>query len=127
MKANELRIGNYINDRTILYYKTGIIRAIFVPDVLLSDPTTDEEWQPDIDVCDPIPLSEEWLIKFGFKKKAGLHGYRWENKGIRIGQAGKTFFIPFGIDEIKEAHINLVHQLQNIVHALTGEELTIKE
>jgi hypothetical protein len=83
---------------------------------------------------DPIPLTEEWLLKFGFEYKVEELGVRFYE--IQIGIS----FISLSI----EGHFNInsgesywymdrdfkapkyVHQLQNLYFALTGEELTIK-
>ncbi len=54
----------------------------------------------------PIPLTEEWLVKF-------------EQKDLDL------FILEIEVNwNIK---IKYVHQLQNLYFALTGEELTIKE
>lgn len=61
MKATELRLGNYVmNLEREIDRITGI-----------SDPViTTEKIPGDIDVwVDPIPLTEEWFLKFGFEKK----------------------------------------------------------
>lgn len=75
--------------------------------------------KPDIE---PIPLTETWLLEFGFK-----------TQGIRIS---KDWFylwyddkkIVFALAEIQEETgaylvMKYVHQLQNLYFALTGEEL----
>ena len=66
---------------------------------------------------EPIKLTEEWLIRFGF------------GTGKKIGYSGNDFIndtmtVILGEHLIKIKH---VHQLQNLYFALTGEELTIKE
>jgi hypothetical protein len=84
---------------------------------------------------DPIPLTEEWLLKFGFKKERhfdlivyAIHptdGILRSLLAIAYHEDGEHFcnindkWIP---NKIKH-----VHQLQNLYFALTGEELIIKE
>jgi hypothetical protein len=122
MKASELRIGN-------LVYKNGIATEITVGTMLdILRYTTPFE---------PIPLTEEWLLKFGMELTDGFsnsrilkiqkHEYDCSNitfnpnEGLlRLsnGEQKGTTLIP---------HIKYVHQLQNLYFALTGEELTIKE
>lgn len=69
----------------------------------------------------PIPLTEEWLLKMGCK--GGYFGknncYRFiEGKGfIELSKTGQLICI------IKDEY---VHTFQNLVHAFTGEELTLK-
>ena len=120
MKANELRIGNF---------------------VYLSD--KEKVWEildgHEIDECDdnpfsqPIPLTEEWLLKFGFHKKDAewyLHPcFELKiivfNKGEFNGVMFYTRTIHTDFTPIySTTHMNYVHQLQNLYFALTGEELT---
>jgi hypothetical protein len=102
MKANELRIGNYIHHlgRVMEVKKTYYVSLI-------------------LDFCEPIPLTEEWLLKFGFEKSS----YYYEIKGIAIslGEDGRT--ILNGCGEVNAKHCVYVHQLQNLYFALTGKEL----
>ena len=60
----------------------------------------------------PIPLTEEWLVKLKMEHNESL------TKGN--GTYWFTLITP-------HTPITYVHQLQNLYHALTGEELTIKE
>jgi hypothetical protein len=120
MKATELRIGNYVYK----YYPSGIeieavneINSYFVNGIGIS-------------AIEPIPLTEEWLLKFGFEDN------QIRNNGLylRVEFHLETIIFWAGIEdedltiesEIPLAYIHHVHQLQNLYHALTGEELTIK-
>ena len=78
--------------------------------------------------CGGVPLTEEWLVKFGFFEKYKSCFNRWNKKGFSLndneddnGDLQGVFYYDFKL-EIKH-----VHQLQNLYKALTGEELTIKE
>lgn len=123
MKANELRIGNDINigGSTIDTYQTfkptkvtiNILKAIIEenidrPDAILS-------------MFQPIPLTEEWLVKLGFDgySKYILGGGRIRIKFVRNGTRTQTSFKNVAIPR----QIKYVHQLQNLYFALTGEEL----
>ena len=78
----------------------------------------------------PIPLTEEWLIKLGFVTDEDdeeayhntvLYLERNNNKSPFWG-------VWKGVESnIYLRHIDYVHELQNLFHSLTGEELTIKE
>jgi len=118
MKPQELRIGNWIYD-TIegeeLQVKIGNIKYY-------SD-------------FEPIPLTEEWLDKFGFEQKEGGSGPPinavwdewWEPyEGFRITQDVKNDWFLCGYRQNKK-HFKYVHQLQNLYFALTGEELEIQQ
>ena len=75
----------------------------------------------------PIPLTEEWLKKFGFEYNSGLKHWIKPNSGfyyaIRVG-----WLIPWMDDNCEvKTPLHHVHQLQNLYHALTGEELKIEK
>lgn len=137
MKSTELRIGNYIEKNgciATVEIINGEVDEIFFlgEDFYYSDHAKD---------IDPILLNEEWLVKFGFKKM-----YE-ENKDGRILRDDWFFkvddFLCISIESdfslaicsdehfsdtvAPSTYIKYVHQLQNLYHALCGEELTIKE
>jgi len=106
MKANELRIGNWID------YKNTVCQY-----------DASDFWEAENNTqflelfVKPIPLTEEWLLKFGFKSVNGypfkmLCGY------IKI-RNGIWFFKYYNLD----IELKYVHQLQNLYFALIGEEL----
>jgi len=73
-----------------------------------------------------IPLSEEWLVKLGFKESRSHF-----EKGFPLwvcigGLTGPTDIWIHG-NYTPAVKVGYVHQLQNLHFALTGEELTIKE
>lgn len=117
MKSNELRIGNLI---LIAYAgiegKEWRIYPTKISDII------DIEWHPDD--YRPIPLTNEWLVKLGFK---------WSDKYC-LWTIENPLYFPLRSDfslvifrrgiKIKPDY---VHELQNLYFALTGEELTIKE
>ena len=108
MKASELRIGNLIKDRA---------KVVEVENhhFSLLESYHKEDFQP-------IPLTEEWLLKFGFETKDKVF---WDVGNFRVGQDrwGGYDYVNRRVD----IDLKYVHQLQNLYFALTGEELTIKE
>lgn len=122
MNASELRIGNWVK----------------VPTTDGSDVFTQiepsnycHEWNSEISIesYNPIPLTEEWLVKFGFEKI--YHSWIHDEFDFDIVMHGHRYVLA----DISEdsgryfAHgkFQFVHQLQNLYFALTGEELTLKE
>lgn len=110
IKTNELRIGNLIIEDG----KQTEFNGDFY------------HWCDDI--MKPIPLTEEWLIKFGFSTT------QWDNFNshrLMVGDNDYTIVIYSDgnceVGDIVTLKIKSVHQLQNLYFALTGEELTIKE
>ena len=126
MKANELRIGNWVKWN---YEESSDGNAYPVEFGYELD---DIKNNPNI--VEPIPLTEEWLVKFGFDKEeeydeGKVIDYRmtlmknslefvsfWESEDITGVNQYQT-----GVD------VEYVHQLQNLYFALTGTELEIKE
>ena len=77
----------------------------------------------------PIPITEEWLLKFGFKKRKNRHLFHWENKIVisEYKDEFENFFYPkTGYDIRFSNEIKYVHQLQNLYFALTGTHLKLK-
>ena len=79
---------------------------------------------------EPIPLTEEWLVKFGFENdKKGLilefknysYSYLWFNNN-----SGQLRLVSEGGKFLTHDNLKYVHQLQNLYFALTGKELEIK-
>jgi hypothetical protein len=106
MKASELRIGNYVYDTL---GKVNIIDLEAIT-YIVKEPHNQVK---------PIPLTEEWLLKLGFKNnRLGL----FDVVKVVDDIAYHIYFIKKHLKEIQ-----YVHQLQNLYFALTGEELTIKQ
>jgi len=115
MKANELRIGNWINHK---YSPPSFIVSVIN--------TFNENTVNGIELedCEPITLTEEWLLKFGFEKSG--EPYIIEN--FAVEENGLNWYL-YMYDEENGCDVNIgiiqyVHQLQNLYFALTGEELT---
>jgi hypothetical protein len=123
MKTNELRIDNYIKLNSKVIKVTGVNLCQIDADELL-DFTME-------DYFEPIPLTEAWLLKFGFGKsdehelchntnESFYFFYDTHLKRLEIdcGENGE-------IIELK--HIDSVHHLQNLYYTLTGKELELIE
>ena len=122
MDARELRIGNYLMEGKVLSINLGSVVTYKPGDMYTT--LHPEEFSP-------IPLSEEWLFKFGFEK-ADFYG----NFKVKAGDYYHSVKYYDGecvysndysdADCYAVASIHYVHQLQNIYYSLTSEELTIK-
>jgi hypothetical protein len=138
MTANEMRIGNLIYGGTIVKVLSIDNEGCFVEPLI--GEYESEIMHPNLK---PIPLTEEWLLKFGFEKEyfygddAKFIWWQLNDFGLEIfntnKEQGRTsieskdvgfFYEPMFMDYIEIKH---VHQLQNLYFALTGEELTLKE
>lgn len=117
LKATDLRVGNILN------YDTSegdtVTAVIDWQDIkwISEDPKGFNL------VHSPIPLTEEWLVKFGFKCefKSRIHCiYTFNNLHYYIWYLEAKEYADFKGAEIK---CKFVHKLQNIIHALSGQEL----
>jgi hypothetical protein len=129
LSATELRIGNLV----FAYSKECIIDAVDFSVFQMYERKKEEH------PYTPVPLTEEWLLKFGFKN-AGI----WEDYMPYHAKHGVLLFFNEGRTEYELSDylsgygemrsgkyhlttfkwIKYVHQLQNLYFALTGEELT---
>lgn len=141
MKANELRIGNWVEHPHLLNgkeVKYGQVVDISDYDVIEGSTgviAIKRFKMQSSNHFQPIPLTEEWLVKFGFEKDET--NLKMFNKKSTTSLVEYYFILDgynFGLyNELmqSEIHIDLevkyVHQLQNLYFALTGDELTIKE
>ena len=128
MKAEELRLGNYTEYNIIDEGRDEwIFNQVEISD--LADPRD----------LRPIPLTEEWLLNFGFERDDEDEAY--VGSGLYIEDRNRDRYMSqekrdslkdsFGVWFVNSGRlirdIKYVHQLQNLYFALTGEELTIKE
>jgi hypothetical protein len=134
MKANELRIGNLVKDSggkilKIDWFERDKVCQRMTLMIEVNHPLMTNEVRPlteRFEFIEPIPLTEEWLVKFGFKfTKNGSDIWYKEYCFIEFDKLIKCY-IEEGRGIICLEHIKYVHQLQNLYFALTGEELTIK-
>lgn len=123
LKAQDLRIGN------LVLFDVEDVLEIITPRRLgyIAQANSKEDSHP----FKPIPLTEEWLFKFGFVKNIGKHGeYYSHNVFIRFVIWVDHEGFVCGRDEVKGCTAIVeskhVHQLQNLFYALTGEELECK-
>jgi hypothetical protein len=127
MKASELRIGNYFNVpikeqcpfRIDAFEHCSEKFIKVAQEVKLNGfevhPLT---WYGGD--LEPIPLTEEWLIKLGAKKDKIDNTYYLPELEIMLPN-----FFRYKTSMI--SRIDYVHQLQNLYFALTGEELKQQE
>lgn len=111
MKANELRVGNWVR-------KKGSDTKIQVDPSILN--------VSELINYQPIPLTPEILEKCGFDKKQNkLFVYQLKRVRIWVGTAGCISYLD---NEDKDESIYIgelsyLHQLQNLFYSITGEEL----
>jgi len=122
---NELRVGNvlmYMSDEGPMRCKIDDNDIMWCVDENKGFNT----------VHKPIPLTPELLVEMGFQSdNDGRNTYKYINKETYVALAPDGFFLVFASDDEEEdelyrkLNIEYLHQLQNFIHALTSEELTI--
>lgn len=130
MNCKELRIGNYLGS----IHELRIVDSIQDYCAYVNVPSNSHNGEPFIikevlKDSNPIPLTEEWLVKFGFSNKGGKE-YQintGDQSHLIIELYDYSFSVGYAYESSGTPHkIQYVHQLQNLYFALTGEELTIK-
>jgi len=119
MKATELRIGNFV------------LGTFDTPATIESDDF--ERLEEEKNYCRPVPITEGWLFKLGFKRDENKPFYYIKIEEYNIELTANAF----SNHEDGEYYVSIVaynnkctfkkryvHQLQNLYFALTDKELT---
>ena len=147
LKASDLRIGNLfdvINRTNEVHLPTGIVLRIIsiglfdvqcIPnEVKTHEATSDIIMTIPIRDLLPIKLTEDWLIRFGFTQQGTMFNKVHNNgvivvsikdNSVGIYSSKHSYSVGYGYN-MGKIRIKTVHALQNLYHALTNEELTIK-
>lgn len=127
MKANELRLGNWVLDgagRGWCLNKNQFLDRFF--------------WDlVEVGEVKPLPLTKEWILMFGFESdgvtfKVKFNGLRFILFQINASNAYNDNVNEFTVtiyqhkEAIEISRIKHVHQLQNLCLDLTGHELIAK-
>ena len=116
MKVEELRFGNLVQTQ----YGIRQIKSINVHEVaLVPKDFGNDSAVNKLSEINPIPLTDDILLKLGFELKNQWFDY--ELDGLRIGYITNDEFFQFEAAQVID--IRYVHQLQNLHFALTGKEL----
>ena len=139
IKENELRIGNYVTidnkqSHPTISGQMGLVIGILERYEKLFPKSTasisiqigDNSFSQFNEYIEPIPLTEEWLVKLGFElfqdENDAFPSYHHKYSFV-LDEKFQPSDVGFPIAHIE---FKYVHQLQNLYFALTGEELTIK-
>ena len=125
MEVKDLRIGNYLVAADGILcevitlekegYKTEPVKPIQIEPIFQSGEVIKPRLQ--------IPLTEEWLKRFGAKENIL---YIIDNMWLQFEDG--EWSVCNDSDELYDIpSIKHVHQLQNLYFALTGEELKLKQ
>jgi len=136
METKELRINNLF--KTTISRDRGEAKVVY--GVKGNNVYVDEKYCYDITHIKPIPITEEWLLKFGFKKNEPEISdgfFNWWNKNKDVSVDVEYVLTDNGVENLfyfvisdgngfrPYKHIIYVHSLQNLYFALTGKELEL--
>lgn len=135
MEAKELRIGNYVKDRSGKTLRIDWWENInkVCMDINIGGtqvhPLTEYP-----ELCNPIQITREWLLNLGFKEHKLLGSFnigQFRFHSQRPFQNAKKFNLVTELYYCERAilvsgGVKEVHQLQNLYFALTNKELEIK-
>jgi hypothetical protein len=113
--SNELRILNLVNYQEGTSKKQGTIYCLNYNNCTLGDHFTRDTVK--YSNLEPILLTEEWLLKFGFQF------YFIGNGDYKSKQWYFEDFTLCGFNYYYNLEINYIHQLQNLFFAIKGKEL----
>jgi len=144
MKANEFRIGNLVINNDIIYKVVSIDEEGIMADPVSQKHTIDVNIRG---LVKPIPLTEEWLFRFGFVSDnyefqetyyidiSTNERYDYQTFIQAIDMGG---YVNIYIKELEREHekyfsnafikrVTHIHTLQNLYFALTGEDLILEK
>jgi hypothetical protein len=134
----ELRIGNFVKCR--VSNDAGIYQVIALDGINLKTMLNGArrgQWYITEENIKPIPITDKWLLSFGFRQSEENRDDFYKDFGRKTFQVciddgqGEIFIgfahdIGFPIEELCHIDIQYLHQLQNLIFSITGEELTIQ-
>lgn len=138
MDVKELRIGNLIKDDECIIV---VVEALSGDNALVNGYGENEvlfskKGYPDVlfeSEIHPIELTEELLFKCGFVAKSVHSNFvlgelELEScyRNIETNERS-CFYFGGNIPDFMKIRIEYLHQLQNLIYALTGEELNVSE
>lgn len=128
MKANELRVGNFVilkskcdKDEIALLLTIDEINGCYYNRAsnkkYINRKYDGKNSWCTFKIINPIPITEDWLLRFGYKKD----GDNYQGKFHKIWKCNDLF-----VCEKNGIVLKTIHQLQNLYFTLTGIELTYK-
>ena len=118
MKSSSLRIGNWY-----VGYDNKPKQWTLKDFSFMTDYNGERALELNEIIKSPIPLTEQWLLDFGFNKFEGIYVKSVGNGGqIHIEKTINHYmFDSVGY----KTYFDHVHNLQNLYYALTRKELTL--
>lgn len=132
MNFKELRPGNYLHAYNHVYNTFGQEREKYLAIVTMVSESSisfsHEGPRLNHTTTEPIPLTEEWLIRLGFEKAEDEKFWHPKFKYPVKCDLNNQWeaWMDLGDRWLTLTQIDYVHEVQNLVYEIAGEELTIK-
>jgi hypothetical protein len=136
MKSSELRIGNYVdvvNRSNEVHLPFNTIRKVGGIELFKVSLHEHDKpfiiqsghWEVDLkDLC-PIPITEDWLLRFEFKREK-LGGFKKSPISIKLNEDSSfKGNIWIHVEWMSSLQVRYIHELQNLYFSLTSKELQI--
>lgn len=141
IKASELRIDNHFYDEdndiavvtAFMPHERSLVKnnfrfsdagCIIIYDVY-TEKGLEKEFTISTELATPIPITSEWLERCGFKIPTDDGFFVRMARGVVCIKISDIGLPIVRIGEMHFTNIIHLHQLQNLYHAFTGEELII--
>ena len=138
MEAHELMLGNYVNTNRAHGRGQKQLKKVQINLHYL------QQIENNCNYIEPIPLTEEWLLKFGFSEETQYYSDNLSLFWLDIHKSleNSEFYIFFntetkyiGLHSMENENniskylydIKYIHQLQNLYFALTGTHLILNK
>ena len=127
IQLQEIRIGNLVFDKK----RNRIVTVWGIESnhdkIVVNFANGSGVYSIDLKHIEPIPLTEEWLLDFGFEEKSKSKNFYLGNFRFNILKpANYNGFIFCDGYYVITDRIKYVHQLQNLYFDLKGEHLMFK-
>lgn len=128
LQAKDLRIGNLVqldSSKNLHPKRDSYIREV---ENITEDGINDQTWEYNFggdrwEDLEPIPLTEEWYNKLDVEQITKLFKILPLKFDMSTGE--KVTLRLIGIEG--DVLYNYVHEIQNVIGAMSGEELTLKQ
>jgi len=119
MKVEELRIGNLVLWVIAKPHMKKVSTVVDLKTCYINDELPHN--------YEPIPITEEWLVKLGLIKH-DPNFYSNKDRDLRLAVVNDCVHCSIGTDEsgVLFKIIRYIHELQNLYFCLCEEELTLK-
>ena len=120
MKTKDLRIGNLVSLSGDLTLTIIEINSVY----FYAKDKKGENFKSSWADINPIPLTEDWLLKFGAKARFEHTEFIYSRFRLIWKEPYKYWYVIDSDSLSYLTKIDFVHEWQNFISILTGEELT---